>query len=183
MKQHYLPGLITLLAVLTGTHALAQEKSAVLVKPAFEKTSKQGKPWLRVTQKHNGSGVQLRYRILGEPRVGQALRVQIELASTGEALASMRVDKSLSLNAGAAWQKGSAGLDMPLTKPGKTYQTVTVTPDSEGLHFIYLTTTQDSKTSVSSIAIKVGDAPIATPTIGEKVTTPSGEKIISMPSK
>ncbi len=183
MKQHFLLSVMTLVAVSTSSHTFAHEKSVSSAKPALEKTSKQGKPWLRVTQKHNGSGVQLRYRILSEPRVGQAVRVQIELASGGEALASLRVDKSLNLNAGAAWQKSSTGLDMPLTKPGKTYQTVVVTPDSDGLHFIYLTTTQDSKTSVASIAIRVGDAPIAAPTIGEKVTTPSGEKIISMPAK
>jgi hypothetical protein len=141
-------------------------------------------PWITAQQKHNGSGVQLRYRIMGVPQVGQPLDIQIEFtASQDDANVSMRIDKALSVQASNSWQKTSLGMDLPLSKSGKNAQTLQVIPSAEGTHFIRMRTSQNGRASMASIAVQVGPLAASQPTLGTLTTTPAGEKMITMPAK
>ncbi len=183
MKHHLSLALVATLTFLASSACLAHDATSASDQTHAKKSAQQHKSWIRLVQKHNGSGVKLRYRFLDEPRSGQILRIELEIAAQENALVSLRQDSSLVMNMDNAWEKTRTGADLRLAKSGKTRHIVSVMPKAEGLYFVDVTTSQGDKTSVASIAVKVGDAPVATPTIGEKIVTPTGEKIISMPAK
>ncbi len=140
--------------------------------------------WITAPQKHNSSGLSLRYKLMGQPIAGQPLPVQLEFAgvSADDAQIQIRLDSALQSTTTAGLQKNSDGFLLPLSKGKMTAQTLTVTPKSDGMHYIQLQMSQAGRTSAASIAIRVGDTPVATPTLGEVQTTPQGEKIIVMPA-
>jgi predicted small lipoprotein YifL len=143
--------------------------------------------WITAQQKHNNSGIQLRYRLMGKPQVGQPLEIQLEFfgVTQDDAGMTMRSDKALSMGDASmrSMQKTNAGYQMALAKTQKTQQSLTITPSAQGMHYIDLQLAQGGRQSMVSIAVPVGDGPFATPTTGEVQTLPSGEKIIVMPSQ
>ena len=50
----------------------------------------------------------------------------------------------------------------------------------DGMQFVDIATTQDGGTSVVSVPLRVGSGELRLETVGKKVTTPTGEKIILM---
>jgi hypothetical protein len=143
--------------------------------------------WVVARQKHNNAGIDLRYRLIGKPQIGQPLQVELEFSGATQdgASAQIRMDKALNMLAVSSGKmsKTAVGLDLPLSKAQTTAQTLSVTPQTEGMHYIYFTLGQAGKQSAVSIAVPVGDGPFATPTTGQLQTLPTGEKIIVMPAK
>lgn len=140
--------------------------------------------WMTAPQKHNNSGIELRYKLGSQPKTGQPLTVQLEFSGVAadDAQIQMRLDPALAPSATASLQKNADGFRLPLSKSQANAQTITVTPAADGMHYIQLQMTQAGRSSATSIAIQVGDGSVATPTLGEVQTTPSGEKIIVMPA-
>jgi hypothetical protein len=150
-------------------------------------TKQSSTEWTTAQQKHNNSGIEMRYRLMSKPQVGQALEVQMEFSGVtqDDAGVSMRSAKALAMADASVrgMQKIGAGYQMALSKSQNTSQSLTITPNAEGMHYIDLQLAQGGRQSAVSIAVPVGDGPFATPTTGEVQTLPSGEKIIVMPSK
>jgi hypothetical protein len=91
--------------------------------------------------------------------------------------------KALTVGAGQGLQKSGDQLSRGLKIADVTQQSITLTPTSEGAHFIHIQMSQNGQSSASGIMLRVGAAGQKTESLGELVTTPSGEKIIVMPAK
>jgi predicted small lipoprotein YifL len=140
--------------------------------------------WVTAPRKHNNSGIELRYKLGSLAKVGQPMAVQLDFFGvvTDDAQVQLRLDPALRPVATDGFQKSGNGFMLPLSKSPVNSQVITVTPSTEGMHFIQLQMTQAGRTSATSIAIRVGDGPVATPTLGTVQTMPGGEKIIVMPA-
>jgi hypothetical protein len=163
---------------LVGTANASSEQAKPVSKPSDK--SKPTKGWIAAPSKKGGSGVVVRYRIDGTPAVGKALPVTLSLSGV-----SSDAGASVSLTA----EDTSLKMDKVRSAPQKlaSYQATTmpmsVTPQAEGTFYITVTTEQDDRSSVTMIPIRVGHGKVALKPNGELVTTPQGEKIISMPAK
>jgi hypothetical protein len=60
---------------------------------------------------------------------------------------------------------------------------IDVPPQADGVHYLDVVTTQAGRTSVQSVPLKVGSGRAALKPEGRPQTTPSGEKIISLPAQ
>ena len=131
-------------------------------------------------QKPNGSGVQVRYRILDTPAPGQPARVEIVLANITDPTGGtvrFTTDPALRLAAG--------GVQTSLPAGETTTLTITVVPQEEGLAYLNVFTTQRGRTSSTSIPVQTGTGTPASkkPGAGKLKDTPDGDKILVMPVK
>ena len=136
---------------------------------------------VQAPQKPSGSGVDVRYRVLDTPAVGQPTRVEVVLGRVkdpGGAMIRFSADPGLGLGS------GSAPVSLPTGQT--TTLTVTVVPREEGLAYLNVFTTQRGATSSTSIPIQTGQAAAAGSKksgAGRLKETPEGDKIQSMPVK
>jgi hypothetical protein len=168
-----------------GLAACSMDTSKPISSSMSKPSSVGSSAWVVAPQKHNNSGIGLRYRIDGQPTEGKPLTVNLEFSGVSGQDAQVQVDpdKALSVQNASKMQKSGDGYRMSLSKGDSSTQTLVLTPDSKGMHYIRIQMSQDGRTSMAGIAIPVGDGPFSTPTIGEVQTTSSGEKIIVMPAK
>lgn len=128
-------------------------------------------------RKVNGSGIEVQFRIDGTPRVGAVLAVSLGFEGVvPQAGASVRFAADAGLTLAEGYKVGSAipdGVSVPT-------MTVQVVPNSDGLAYLHVFTTQHGVTSVSSIAVQVG-TPAAAKTRSDLQSTPDGETIRTMP--
>lgn len=165
---------LAVLALLAAAGAMLSVACANAAQPAS------ARDFVLAVQKPNGSGVELRYRVLDTPEVGQPARVEVALARvTDPAGASVKfsADSSLRLAGGAAPTR--------LPADETTTLTVTVVPQAEGLAYLNVFTTQRGLTSSTSIPIQTGAAKPASkkPGAGSLQETPEGAKILVLPAK
>lgn len=133
--------------------------------------------WVKLAQKHNGSGVQVRYSRPSVLQVGQASTVRLEFSGVSTdagAAAEIKAHSGVTL---------SGATSVTLQSGRATSVEVQVAATSEGRHYIDVFTTQGGRTSVQSIPLQVGNAKPQLKTTGKPETTPSGEKVISLPSQ
>jgi hypothetical protein len=136
--------------------------------------------WITAPSKKGGSGVVVRYKIEGQAAVGKALQVTLSFSS-------------INSEAGATVSLKTEGTSLKIDKPLATAQKLanrqatsmplSVTPQAEGTFYLSVVTEQDGRSSVTMIPIRVGHGKVAMKPAGNVVTTPEGEKIISMPAK
>ena len=134
----------------------------------------------QAAQKPSGSGVDVRYRILDTPQVGQLIRVEIVLARVNDSAGAM-----LKFSADPGLQLGSGSAPASLPAGEITTLTVTLVPQEEGLAYLNVFTTQRGATSSTSIPIQTGAASSGSKKAGagKLKETPDGDKIRSMPVK
>ncbi|MBS0453265.1 MAG: hypothetical protein JSS14_18370 [Proteobacteria bacterium] len=137
-------------------------------------------PLVVSAQKPNGSGVELRYRVLDTPALGQPARVEIVLGKIKDpsgATVRFTADPTLRL--------ASGGTQATLPPGETTTLTVTVVPQEEGLAYLNVFTSQNGLISSTSIPIQAGAATPASKKMGagKLKDTPEGEKILVMPVK
>jgi hypothetical protein len=145
------------------------------------------KGWFKAPRKPHGSGIDLRYRYATAKafyQVGEAVTIEFETTGSNGKDSSLEIwhDNALSLarpKSSAALSKTANGYGKALAAQKQTLS-ITVTPQSEGLHYVQVQTQQDGKGSVAAIAVRVGDKPLNLPTTGELKTLPGGRKIIEM---
>jgi hypothetical protein len=176
---------ITLAAVLVSSAGFAGASPSDHINKAQKsnvQASKkpQSKGWITAPSKKGGSGVVVRYRIDGTPAVGKALPITLSLSGvsseSGASVALTTEDTNLKMDkVRSAPQK--------LASYQATAMPMAVTPQAEGTFYITVTTEQEGRGSVTMIPIRVGHGKVAMKPMGELVTTPEGEKIISMPAK
>lgn len=133
--------------------------------------------WISAPQKYNGSGVDTRYRLGGTPALGQLLPISVELSRiTAPAGAKVKYSTTPGL------QLVSTPDLLPLSLDALTIHALKVIPQAEGLHYVHVFTEQEGKSSVIAIPVQVGKA-TNLPSQGQLKTTPSGDKVISMPAR
>ncbi len=127
----------------------------------------------------------MRYRIDGSLAVGQAVTVQLEFSGVraSDAHVSVSPAKTLAVGVSGGLQKSGDNYLSPLKTNEVTAQSFTVTPTSEGAHFISVQLTQNGQTSTAGIMLRVGQKGQAHETLGDRVSTENGEKLIVMPAK
>lgn len=134
--------------------------------------------WVKLAQKHNGSGVQVRYSVPASLQAGQPSTVRLQFSTVSDAagaVAEIKAPAGVTLT-------GAAG-PLTLTQGRPTTVDLQATAAADGQYFVDVLTTQGGRTSVQSIPLQVGDAKPQLKTTGKPETTPSGEKVISLPSQ
>lgn len=127
-------------------------------------------------RKTNGSGIVLRYRIEGTPAVGQPVNVALEFA--GARGAGAAPNASFSADDGLRIRAGGEPLAL---QPGVTRHVVQLVPQRDGLFYLNVFTVQDGASNATAIALQVGAGQQKAAPAELLKTTPSGEKIISLP--
>ncbi|MGR4872150.1 hypothetical protein ACIPRI_25145 [Variovorax sp. LARHSF232] len=135
-----------------------------------------GKTMAQAAKKPSGSGIDVRHRLEGEPVAGRATRVVVVLSGVTDPDASVRfaADRELKL-------EGADGTPVRLEAGRPSTFNLTVVPQSDGLRYLNVFTTQYGVSSSTSIAVQAGAPPAAK---SDKLqSTPKGDKIRSMPVK
>ncbi len=159
-----------------GKHATANDKAKHDHKAHGNKSSHAA-----LGQKPNGSGVSMRATTPKSFAIGQPTRITINFgAADGDGATA-----KLQAPAGATITRvdGSAISEIALARGRATSVDVFVTAQADGMQYVDVTTSQAGRFSVQSIALKVGSGALNHKPSGALMTTPSGEKIISMPAK
>lgn len=116
-----------------------------------------------------GTGVTLAYKISGALKVGSPVTLNVELSSTADAEVKMIADQGLSMN------PATPVLRMPA---GQTIvQTLSVTPQADGLLYVNVFSTANGRFATKSIPINVGTTAKQQKSSDTTQTTPSGERI------
>jgi hypothetical protein len=141
--------------------------------------------WVQSAQKHNNSGLAMRYKLNGELAIGQPVTITFEFsgAKFSDAQVSILTPKALAAQASTGLQKTSMGYHTDLKLGEVNAHSITFTPNSDGEHFISVQLSQNGQTSAAGVMLRVGQKNTAAQTIGERVTTENGEKLIVMPAK
>ena len=139
-------------------------------------TKADARGFVQTSAKKGGSGVNVAYRVDGSGQPNVPVQVTVEFSGVrapGGATASFAAEAPAVLNA--------PGLTL---SPGQRHSTtLTVTAPADGIYFVNVTTVQDGRPSVVSIPLKVGTGGVRLQKQGTVQTMPSGEKVISLPSK
>ncbi len=138
--------------------------------------------WVSAPQKHNGSGLSLRYLVPKSLPVGAAAPVKVELsAARGAAATTVFIDvpDGVTVRLNGQPLAGSFAL-----LPGeRRVLTLDVTGREDGLRSLMVRTERDGLGSVQGVALPFGSGAVALKPHGEVRTQPSGEKVISLPAK
>ena len=135
------------------------------------------KAMTQAAKKPSGSGIDVSYRLEGEPAAGRATRVVVVLSGVTDPDASVRFAADPELKLEGA---GSTPARLEAGRPS-TFN-LTVVPQSDGLRYLNVFTTQHGISSSTSIAVQAG-APPAAKSSDKLQSTPKGDKIRSMPVK
>ena len=135
--------------------------------------------FVQAAQKPNGSGVEVRYRLLDKPALGQPARVEVAFSGVKDAAGgSVRftVDAGLRL-------QGDAGATTNLPAGETVTLTVSVVPQAQGLAYLNVFTSQRGRTSSTSIPIQTGAGPARKAGAAQLREAADGEKLLLVPVK
>lgn len=137
-------------------------------------------PWVQAPSKHSGSGIRLRYRTPDAVQPGEAITLELQFSgvTAPDAQVELRGPEGSSLSAA----DGSALSRVALPVGQTTTVAVRLVPTGDGLQTLDVFTSQAERSSVQSVPVKVGSGRKQLKTQGKLETTPSGEKVISLPS-
>jgi hypothetical protein len=116
-----------------------------------------------------GTGVTLAYKISGALKVGSPVTLNVELSSTTDAEVKMTADRGLSMNPATPVLRVQAGQTL--------VQTLSVTPQADGLLYVNVFSTANGRFATKSIPINVGSIVKQQKSSDTTQTTPSGERI------
>jgi hypothetical protein len=167
--------LITLGTLILSTAAVAGGETT-----HSHKAIKQG-AWTVVPAKPQGSGIVLRHDVPTRLSVGQTATVRLRFDRV--IADGARVELKAPDNVTITLADGSAATSVALPRDRETTLELRVTPQADGVHYLDVFTTQNGRSSAQSVALKIGSAAAAMKRNGAAQTTPSGEKIISLPAQ
>lgn len=176
-----LAGMIS--ALMACNAEMSQQKKASIA--AHQGNSQPKGVWVQSPQKHSNSGISMRYLIEGELAVGRPVTIRFEFsgANAQDAQVSVNPAKTLMMNANAGMQKSGASYQLALKPAQVSAQSITVTPTSEGEHFISMQFIQNGQATAAGVMLRVGQRSQPYDTLGERINTEQGEKLIVMPAK
>lgn len=161
--------------VAAPARADAQTPAAAPASAAAKKTQ-----WVKLPRKHNGSGVQLNYSVPAGLQAGQTIAVQLQFSGITQDDASVEIKAPAGVGLVAA--SGSLPARMALPRGRATALTLQVTPAADGLQYLRVFSSQGGRSTVQLIPLKVGTGQVQLKSNGAAQTTPTGEKVISLPS-
>ncbi len=137
------------------------------------------------------SPIQIRYRVIGEPLVGQPTAIELSFSST---LGARPFDVAYRINDSTALRLPDDQLDRVAVSPsldenafGFAAQQVTVVPLREGRLYLNVAaeieTESGSFSSVTAVPVEVGSAPIRREENGAVMTDENGELVRSLPGR
>ncbi len=136
----------------------------------------------RAPMKANGTGLVLRYATPDTIKAGQATPLRIELSGASSEGAS--VELRASSPDIVVTQDGRAVQGPIALARGATHRIdLLVTAPADGAHHLTVVMSQGGRVAVSAVALVVGNGAVVRKTEGKVETTPSGERVISMPAK
>jgi hypothetical protein len=153
--------------------------AAVLLVPVYAgKTADNDIGMTRAFAKANGSGIVVTYRVEGEPKKNAATEVVVVLTrAEGDGPAAVR----FAADAGLILRDGPLG-ELSLAAGSPTTIRLSVVPESDGLRYLNVFTSQNGRSSSTSIPIQVGSMTPKGPGSTLK-TAPDGARILSHPVK
>jgi hypothetical protein len=168
-----------LLAAASPAQASAAAEPAARKSTATQQTS----AMKRAPSKANSTGLVLRYAAPDTLKVGQATPLRIELSGATSDGANVELRAS-SPDIVVATQDGRA-VQGPIALARGATRTIDllVTAPADGAHHLTVVMSQGGRSSVSAVPLKVGTGAVSRKTEGKVETTPSGERVISMPAK
>lgn len=175
------------LAAAAGSAALALTAQADTGSPGSSVTKPEPKgalataKWVTAASKHNGSGIRLSYSVPDALQAGQPARVQLRFSGVTAqgATVALRVPAGTELTADSGLAIGR----VPLAVGQVTTLDLRVVPTADGLQTLDVFTSQAERSSAQSVPLKVGSGTAKPQAPGKVMTTPSGEKIISLPAQ
>jgi len=137
--------------------------------------------WVQAASKHNGSGIRLRYSVPATAQPGQAATVQLQFSGVvaDDASVELRAPEGATL----VGVDGAPLSRVELPRGQLTSLVLHVTPSVEGEQSIDVFTTQAERSSAQSVPLKVGKGGRVLKASGTPQTTPTGEKVISLPAQ
>ncbi len=140
--------------------------------------------WVVASQKHNNSGIEMRYKTEGGLQKQQEIKVQLEFSgvSADDASVQFRLEGPLELINNPALTKNAEGYQLQLAKNQSNALALTLVAKEEGMHYIRMQVMQAGRVSATSIALAVGKQSASMPTLGKPSIAPDGEKLIVMPA-
>ena len=140
-------------------------------------------PWVQAPAKPNGSGVALKYSAPEALKLGEVGTVRLQVsnvvAATGARLEVRASDPAVKV----VVEGGSVSGPVTLVRGDSRELEVQVSSSVDGLYYLSVFTTQDGRFTASSIPLKIGTGESRQKAQGSVQTTPSGEKVISLPGK
>ncbi len=117
----------------------------------------------------SGTGVTLAYKISGSLKVGSPVTVNVQLSSTTDAEVKMTADQGLSMNPATPVLRVPAGQTI--------VQTLSVTPQADGLLYVNVFSTANGRFATKSIPLTIGNIANQQKSSGATQITPGGERI------
>jgi hypothetical protein len=178
--------LAALAALGTGLCMLPAQADSSLLAEASSKaqgTTATAGAWITPRQKHNASGLRLRYQRPADVKAGQAARLVLTVAGVRSAEGA-QVEIQGSDPAMVILMNGNP-VNAPITLAGgeQRRMDLEVANAPEGLHHVNVFLTQNGRSNVVAIALKVGHGQSQQKPQGQVQTTPSGEKVIVLPAQ
>jgi hypothetical protein len=135
----------------------------------------------KIGQKANGSGVRMTSKTPKSVAVGERTQVSLSFDAVNQdgATVSVRAPEGMTISR----VDGGSLQTIALSKGAKTDVAFWVTSSEDGTQYFDVTTTQGDRTSIQQVAVRVGSGVVRLKSNGTLITTPSGEKVISMQAK
>jgi hypothetical protein len=125
--------------------------------------------------KANGSGVVVNAAVPAKVAAGQTISVRLSFNGVGPEGASAEVRE-----AGA---NGRVLLAIQLPASKEHSANVSYQAQGDGMQYLDVTTSQNGRTSIQQIAVAVGSGQMKLKPSGTEVVTPTGERLVTLPSK
>lgn len=177
LRHSLLAAAATALALTLASGAQAHEA------PAKAATAKAASAWVTAPQKHNGTGLTLRYLVPKALPVGAAGSVRLELlASAADGPTTVVIDVPAGVTLKQA--DGSAVAERFTLQPGeRRVLSFAATSGQDGFQMLSVRTERAGLGAVQGVPLPFGTGKVALKPQGELSTMPSGEKVISMQAK
>jgi hypothetical protein len=177
LRHSLLAAAATALALTLAPGVQAHEAAAKVTR------AKATSAWVTAPQKHNGTGLTLRYLVPKALPVGAAGNVSLELiasAANGPTTVVIDVPAGITLR-----QVDGSPVSTRLTlQPGeRRVLNFAATSGEDGFQMLSVRTERDGLGAVQGVPLPFGTGKVTLKPNGELSTLPSGEKVISLPAK
>lgn len=175
--------LVVALAFGAGPGCADSGTSSSAKAPGGEAGHNKPQGWVTAPPKPNGSGVVLKYSAPEAIKTGEVATVKLQFSNVVSATGA-RLEVRASDPAVKVVVEGGT-LAGPLTMVRGDFRELQVQVSSavDGLYYLSVFTTQDGRFTATSIPLRVGSGESRQKAQGKVLTTPSGEKVVSLPGK
>jgi hypothetical protein len=132
--------------------------------------------------KANASGLTLRYGVPSGVRAGQPVLVQLVISGARTSDASVQLSADSAALSILKIDGTTPSGPIALTPGAERRIDVEVSASSDGMHYLTAVLSQNGRRGATAVPLRVGTSSVSMKREGQAQTTPSGERIISLPS-